>query len=73
MARVLTEDAASKDPAVGLRAAAELRRLADRLELLQVRNARDLGWSWSEIAGVLGLTKQAVHHKYATKVASEGD
>lgn len=57
--------AGSKDPAVGLRAVAALRALLESLEALQVGNARDAGWSWEQIAGVLGVTKQAVHKKYA--------
>jgi Homeodomain-like domain len=60
----IAEGAASKDPDVGLRAVAALRELAERLELLQVQNARDLGWSWQDIAIRLGVTKQTVHRKY---------
>ena len=60
----IAEDAASQDPEVGLRAVAALRTLAERLELLQVQNARDLGWSWQDIARRLGVTKQTVHRKY---------
>ena len=60
----IAEGAASQDPEVGLRAVAALRTLAERLELLQVQNARDLGWSWQEIAHRLGVTKQTVHRKY---------
>ena len=60
----IAEGAASQDPEVGLRAVAALRLLAERLELLQVQNARDLGWSWQDIAGRLGVTKQTVHRKY---------
>jgi AraC-like DNA-binding protein len=60
----IAEGAASKDPDVGLRAVAALRTLAERLELLQVQNARDLGWSWQDIARRLGVTKQTVHRKY---------
>ena len=60
----IAEGAASKDPDVGLRAVAALRVLAERLELLQVQNARDLGWSWQDIARRLGVTKQTVHRKY---------
>ncbi len=60
----IAEGAASQDPEVGLRAVASLRALAERLELLQVQNARDLGWSWQEIASRLGVTKQTVHRKY---------
>ena len=64
----LEERATSKDPAVGLVAAAALRRLAEQLELEHVRRARGAGWSWREIALALNLTKQAVHHKYASRV-----
>ncbi|NAZ86686.1 helix-turn-helix domain-containing protein [Kineococcus indalonis] len=53
------------DPAVGLRAVAALRRLAEQLERLQVQRARDLGWSWADIAGALGVSKQAVHRKHS--------
>ena len=48
----IAEGAASNDPDVGLRAVAALRALAERLELLQVQNARELGWSWQDIAAV---------------------
>ncbi|ROS79029.1 RNA polymerase subunit sigma-70 [Cellulomonas sp. PhB143] len=58
-------DATSADPAVGLRAVRSLHELADRLELLQVRRARALGWSWQDLATVLGVSRQAVHKKYA--------
>jgi hypothetical protein len=57
--------ATSADPALGLRSVAALRRLADRLEDLQVASARDRGWSWAEIAAALGVSKQAVHKKHA--------
>jgi predicted transcriptional regulator len=55
---------ASKDPAVGLRAAASLRALLEAVEELQVRRARELGWSWQQIAELLGVSKQAVHQMY---------
>jgi hypothetical protein len=61
------EGAASNDPDVGLRAVAALRALAERLEILQVDNARQLGWSWQQIAGRLGVTKQTVHRKHGTR------
>lgn len=56
--------AVSGDPAVGLRAVASLRTLADRLEALQVARARELGWSWQDIADRLGVSRQAVHKKH---------
>jgi hypothetical protein len=55
----------SQDPEVGLAAVASLRGLVEVLEALQVDNARTKGWSWQQIAARLGVTKQAVHHKYA--------
>lgn len=58
--------ASSSDPAVGLRAVASLRSLLESLEALQVRRARESGWSWQEIAVALGVTKQAVHEKHGT-------
>ncbi|WP_448620469.1 helix-turn-helix domain-containing protein [Geodermatophilus sp. URMC 65] len=57
--------ASSRDPAVGLKAVRALRALVDRLEALQVENARDEGWTWEQIARLLGVTRQAVHKKYA--------
>jgi hypothetical protein len=65
----LAEAASGQDPAEGLRAARALRELAERLETLQVKNARDRGWSWQEIAVYLGISKQAVHKKYASVLA----
>jgi hypothetical protein len=61
------EALASGDPAVGLRAVASLRRLAEQLESLQVDRARDLGWSWAQIAAALGVSKQAVHQKHGRR------
>jgi DNA-directed RNA polymerase specialized sigma24 family protein len=61
----VTTAAAAEDPAIGLRAIRALRELADRLEALQVRNARDRGWSWQQIADALGVSRQAVHKKHA--------
>jgi len=63
----LAEAASGADPASGLQAARELRELAERLEALQVSNARQHGWSWQEIAFFLGVSKQAVHKKYASR------
>jgi hypothetical protein len=55
----------SQDPDVGLAAVAALRGLVEVLEAVQVENARGKGWSWQAIAARLGVTKQAVHKKYA--------
>ena len=64
----IAEGAASNDPEVGLRAVAALRSLTERLEVLQVENARGLGWSWQDIASRLGVTKQTVHRKYGRRI-----
>lgn len=62
----LTHEASSRDPAIGLRAVRALRELADRLEVLQVDNARAQGWSWQDIARCIGVSRQAVHKKYGS-------
>ena len=63
----LAGEAGSRDPTVGLRAVAALRRLLEQLEALQVARARDLGWSWQAIADELQVTRQAVHKKHARR------
>jgi ribosome-binding protein aMBF1 (putative translation factor) len=61
----IANQASSRDPRVGLRSVAALRRLVEQLEAIQVQNARSLGWSWQEIASELHVSKQAVHKKHA--------
>ena len=63
----LAGNATSNDPDVGLRAVAALRGLTEQLEILQVDNARALGWSWEKIARQLGVTKQTVHRKHGRR------
>jgi hypothetical protein len=63
-AATLANASSSRDPEVGLRAVAALRGLLEVLEALQVDNARAKGWSWQDIAGRLGVSKQAVHQKH---------
>lgn len=60
----LAVQAGDKDPRVGLRTVAALRKLVERLEAVQVRSARAQGWSYQEIADELGVSRQAVHKKY---------
>jgi len=67
----LASAAGSADPAVGLRAVLALRRLLESLEILQVDNAREQGWSWQEIANALGVTRQAVHKKHAGRAPAQ--
>jgi predicted DNA-binding protein YlxM (UPF0122 family) len=33
-----------------------------------VSRARELGWSWQEVADVLGVSRQAVHKKHGRRV-----
>ena len=63
----LATAAAGADPRTGLRAVRALRRLLEHLEDTQVRRARELGWSWQEIADVLGVSRQAVHKKHGRR------
>jgi DNA-binding NarL/FixJ family response regulator len=63
----IAEGASSTDPDIGLRAVAALRTLTEQLEILQVDNARKLGWSWQDIATRLGVTKQTVHRKHGKR------
>lgn len=55
------------DPATGLRAAAALHRLAERVEATHVDAARRAGWSWEQIGDALGVTRQSVHAKYGKR------
>ncbi|ATO14200.1 HTH domain-containing protein [Micromonospora sp. WMMA1998] len=68
----LAAAAGSTDPKVGLRAVLALRRLLERLEVVQVDNARRQGWSWQEIADALEVSRQAVHKKHAGRPAVPG-
>jgi hypothetical protein len=61
----LAAAAGNRDPKIGLRAVAALRRLVEQLEALQVQNARGLGWTWQGIATELDVSKQAVHKKHS--------
>ena len=64
----MVEAAADRDPATGLAAVAALRGIVEVLEELQVDNARAQGWSWRDIARMLGVTKQATHYKHAGRL-----
>lgn len=56
------------DPVEALAAVVALRRLADQLEHAAVERAVEQGWSWSQVAQALGVTKQAVHKKFAHRI-----
>jgi DNA-directed RNA polymerase specialized sigma24 family protein len=57
-----------EDPREGLEAVVALRRMLEALEAAQVENAFVAGWSWAQIAEVLGVSKQAVHKKHAKRI-----
>ena len=58
----------AKDPGQALAAVVAMRRLADQLELRAVQAALDQGWSWSQIAEALGVSKQAAHKRLSPHV-----
>ena len=60
-----------RDPREGLEAVVALRRLLEMLEASQVENAYVAGWSWAQIAEVLGVSKQAVHKKHAKRLKAK--
>lgn len=66
--QIATTAADTSDPRAGLRAVTSLRALADTLELRQVEAALRSGMGWQAIADALGVTRQAVHKKYAKRV-----
>ncbi|CAM4021787.1 helix-turn-helix domain-containing protein [Nocardiopsis gilva] len=51
-------------PLTALIATVQLRAEVERLQAVHVRRARLQGATWSEIATILGISKQAVHKKY---------
>ena len=57
----------SDDPEVGLRAVGALHRLAEQVEVRSVHLARQRGWSWEQIGGALGVSRQSVHAKYGKR------
>ena len=59
------------DPVEALAAVVSLRRLAERLEAASVQAAIDQGWNWVADRRALGVTKQAVHKKYARRVTCQ--
>lgn len=55
-----------------LAAVVALRELADQLEDAAVERALGSGWTWSEVAQALGVTRQAVHKKHLSRVILAG-
>lgn len=65
----LTSLPSPTDPEKALAAAVALRVMADQLELSAVAAALEQGWSWSQIAEALGVSKQAAHKRLAGLMA----
>ena len=55
------------EPGEALRSVVALRQLADRLEDEYVVHAVGAGWTWSQIADALNVTRQAVHKKHSPR------
>ena len=55
----------AQPPRKGLAAVAALRKRLESLEATHVEKAIRAGWSWRQVADVLGVSKQAVHKKHA--------
>jgi DNA-directed RNA polymerase specialized sigma24 family protein len=69
--QTMTRIGGPEDPRVGLEAVVALRRTLEALEAAQVENAFIAGWSWAQIAEVLGVSKQAVHKKHAKRIRAQ--
>jgi hypothetical protein len=69
--RTRTRIGGPEDPREGLEAVVALRRTLEALEAAQVENAIVAGWSWAQIAEVLGVSKQAVHKKHAKRIRAK--
>jgi hypothetical protein len=59
------QQALGRNPGRGLDAIRRLRHELERAEEAQVANALACGWSWARIGRSLGVSRQAVHRKYA--------
>ncbi|HEY8760087.1 MAG TPA: helix-turn-helix domain-containing protein [Candidatus Dormibacteraeota bacterium] len=49
-----------------------LRAMTDQLEDAEVERAMRAGWSWSQVAEALGVTRQAVHKKHLRRLVAAG-
>ncbi len=59
-------------PLSALAAQAQLQACITELESCSVREARDRGASWTDIADALGLTRQAVQQRYGNGDSHRG-
>ncbi|MBK8470214.1 MAG: winged helix-turn-helix domain-containing protein [Candidatus Phosphoribacter sp.] len=56
----------------GLASVVALRQRADQLEAVEVERAMRAGWTWSQVAEALGVTRQAVHQKHVKRLIDSG-
>lgn len=56
------------NPEEALAAVVALRHMAEQLERKAVKEAIAQGWSWSQVAEALGVSKQAAHKRHAAKI-----
>ncbi|MEV5572398.1 RNA polymerase subunit sigma-70 [Spirillospora sp. NPDC052269] len=66
------EGSAERDVGAELAAVVAMRKLADRMEDAAVEKAMRSGWSWSDVAQALGVTRQAVHKKHVRRLIDAG-
>jgi len=59
----------ASSPAEALAAVVALRVMADRLEVRAVQAALKQGWTWSDVADALGVSKQAAHRRLSSVVS----
>ncbi len=59
----------ASSPAEALAAVVALRVMADRLEVRAVQAALKQGWTWSDVADALGVSKQAAHRRLSPVVS----
>lgn len=57
-----------ENPEEALAAVVALRAMAEKLERKTVKAAIEQGWTWSQVAEALGVTKQAAHKRHAPSV-----
>ena len=56
------------NPEEALATVVALRHMAEQLERKAVKEAIAQGWSWSQVAEALGVSKQAAHKRHAVYV-----
>jgi FixJ family two-component response regulator len=56
------------NPEEALAAVVAIRHMAEQLERRAVKEAIAQGWSWSQVAEALGVSKQAAHKRHAAYI-----